>query len=278
MHKYQNYNLVIGGAKPNRNWQACSLFGLESYGDKKKLHRSHGYTLGQLNIDGDIVEIHIWPRIAHRHQAGHWQIIADTSSTITEGESLPVESIKLPRKAQAKHALKGTTTKPFRVLLLATDTDLSETRNSIAEHLRTALGVEATKGSISPPDPSVYDLVVLLQGWWWDSGGAVKAWQKAPASRRLAFVVDEDSDWPPRRISEIAAGNEIQNFRDALVDPKFFHLPEELPEKVGAVVTSILQSRVGDDGMGLREWERAYLSFRLPAWKSGERLSAQGTC
>lgn len=206
MHKYQNYNLVIGGAKPKRHWQACSLFGLEYYGNKKKLNRSHGYTLGQLNMHGDIVDIYIWPRIAQRHQAGHWHIVADTSSTLTEGESLPVASIKLPRKAQAKHTSKRTTTKPFRVLLLATDTDLSGTRNAIAEHLKRALGVEATKGAaISPPDPSVYDLVVLLQG----CGGTVVAlskpgikhlcrgawyssWMKIATGRRDVLL-----KWPP---------------------------------------------------------------------------------
>lgn len=74
----------------------------------------------------------------------------------------------------------------------------------------------------------------------------------------------------------MAAGNEIQKFRDALVDPKFFNLPEELPEKVGAVVTTILQSRAGDDGMGLQDCERAYLSFRLPAWRSGRTALSPG--
>jgi hypothetical protein len=87
------------------------------------------------------------------------------------------------------------------------------------------------------------------------------------------LLVGDVGDWPPFRLVELAANNEIKAFRSTVKDANYFEHPKELPEKVGQIVTVLLQSKTGDERLGLRDWERAYMDFRLPAWRSGRTAS-----
>jgi hypothetical protein len=277
MHEPKNYAQATGGADAKRFWQGCSLFGLEYYGDKKEETRLHGYTAGSIRLNGDTCHLLLWPRKAALHQAGHQHIVADDSVTLIDGESLPPENIPFSRKPRATTSPKPKSP-PFRVLILSTDKDLASARTAIAEHLRRALGVEVAVGSVdSAIDPNEFTLVILLQGWWWDNGGVAQLWERTLITKRVAFVVNEMSEWPPRLLTERDAEQDILQFRGKLSEhPHYFDRPEELPEKVGTLVTALMQSETGNEGVGLKEWERTYLAFRLPAWKSGRTALSPG--
>jgi len=98
MHEHRDYSISTGGEQSRRYWQACSLFGLESYGEKQKADRRHGYIAGRIEIEGDVGHIRLWPRVATRHRAGHWQIIRDPLSNLEIDEGTSAESFNLRRK------------------------------------------------------------------------------------------------------------------------------------------------------------------------------------
>jgi tetratricopeptide (TPR) repeat protein len=95
MHEHSSYKVSVGGARSRRYWQGCSLFGLEFYGEKQEAERRHGYTAARIEVDGSIGRIRLWPRVAERHQAGHWHIIPDPRSTLERDGGTPAESIEL---------------------------------------------------------------------------------------------------------------------------------------------------------------------------------------
>ena len=88
-------------------------------------------------------------------------------------------------------------------------------------------------------------------------------------------MVDENSDWPPRRLVEITADHEVRKFRTKVENGKIFEKLEDLPELVGKATTEKLQSMHGESRVGLADWERRYLDFRLPAWRSGRTALSQ---
>jgi hypothetical protein len=84
MHEGSFTSLSQGGANPRRRLQGCSLFGMEGWGDDKK-DRRHGYSVGQLKIDGDAAELRVWPRSAMPKPDGGWTIDRDTSFDLPRG-------------------------------------------------------------------------------------------------------------------------------------------------------------------------------------------------
>lgn len=172
----------------------------------------------------------------------------------------------------------------FSILLLATDTDLKESREAIALHLKKSLGVSVTSNNgDNSLDATTFDQIILVQGWWWDDGKAAQHWLHAPESRRTAFFISENGDWPPFRLIELASTEDIKAFRATIENPNYFDEPKELAEKVGQAVTVFVQGKTGDERLGLRDWERTYMDFRLPAWRGGRTaspghlLEAEGT-
>jgi hypothetical protein len=96
MHEPAAVALSQGGAEPRREWQGCSLFGLEEWGEgaaKKK--RLHGYDAGMIELDGTVARLRHWPRKAEPHLAGHIHIVANTSYTLEDDEGTPPEQIAL---------------------------------------------------------------------------------------------------------------------------------------------------------------------------------------
>lgn len=269
MHEHKTYAESRGGAKPRHHWQSPSVFGLEFFG--KKESRQHGYTAGRMEVEGSRTSVRLWPRIAARHQSGHLHIVPDPSSSLDSEGSLTIDPIYVNRSTPSGASPRGSS---FSILLLATDNDLKEVREAIALHLKKSLGVSVTSsagdGSI---DATTYDQIILVQGWWWDDGKAARRWQEAPESRRTALLVSENVNWPPFRLAELTSTGAIREFRATVEEPTYFDDPKELPEKVGEVVTALLQRKTGDERLGLRDWERAYMDFRLPAWRGGRTAS-----
>ena len=74
---------------------------------------------------------------------------------------------------------------------------------------------------------------------------------------------------------EVAPDSQIREFRAILEPSVQFNRVDQLPELVGAVVTQRLQATQRLTDIGLRDWERAYLDFRLPAWRLGRTARSQ---
>jgi len=168
----------------------------------------------------------------------------------------------------------------FQVLIAATNIDLEDARARAANYLRQAMGVTVVETSVSDiPDPSQFNLIILLQGWWWSDGALAKLYEATEPSKRVALIADENSDnWPPRKLVERGKQETIETFRASLIDPLYFSHPEQIPEKVGELVTSALEKArqsLGSEDWSLRPWERSYLAYRLPAWSAGR--TAAGT-
>src|ERR1039458_4089290 len=267
MHEIRNVTQSIGGAPSQRLWQGASLFGLELYADQ--FERRHGYSVGQLGITGNIGSVRTWPRLAQKHQAGHWHFVRDGSTTLQSDEGTLSEEC-LVRSPVAK---PSTHKRVFRVLLLSTEEDLKASRSAVADHLQKSHGIEV--GQSSRSGAGGYNFVVLIQSWRWDGGAVSRLWNEVEPARRVAFLTDEQSDWPPHRLVEVPAYKETVEFRFALGLGHKFSIPEQLPELVGAVVTERLQQYAGVESSGLRSWERNYLEFRIPAWRSGRTALSQ---
>src|SRR5215472_5092642 len=110
-----------------------------------------------------------------------------------------------PVAAKLRELLAATAAVPPQpvIRIISTDPDLGDARLRLAEHLKNALGISAVAEPVDPDTTLTrIDLLVLVQGFWWDTGRVANAWRKAQTKRRLAFISDPDADWPPRRLSE----------------------------------------------------------------------------
>jgi hypothetical protein len=87
LHEPDLRSVAVGGADAHRRLQGCSLFAIEGWGEHKQEPRIHGYSVGQLRINGDIADLRICPRRAVRRQGG-WNIERDTSFTLPKDESM----------------------------------------------------------------------------------------------------------------------------------------------------------------------------------------------
>jgi predicted MPP superfamily phosphohydrolase len=277
MHEPRSYSQTTSGAKPKRYLQACSLFGMETYGESSELKRLHGYAAGKIQFQNDRGEILLWPRKAEDHHAGHLHIVPDPNTTLEKDGKMLFGSVIRTRMSTNRLTDTRRAKPIFRVLILSTDIDLGEAKRNVSDYLTKSLGVEVdTSSGLEDFEWEKYDLIVHLQGWWWDGGHAASTSKTVPESKRLNFVVDDESDWPPRRLSEATADSEIKTFIGELEEKHIFRHPDDLPEMIGELVTNVLQAETGNDVVGLFDWERAYLSFRLPAWQSGRTASSSG--
>jgi predicted MPP superfamily phosphohydrolase len=93
MHEPAAHTLAQGGADARREWQGCSLFGLEDWGEDGKKQRLHGYSAGRVELTRGNGSIRMWPRRAEQQQAGHRHIVADHSYTLEEDEGTRPEPV-----------------------------------------------------------------------------------------------------------------------------------------------------------------------------------------
>lgn len=86
MHEHYAISRSVGGGSALRIWQGSSLFGLEHFGDANEEDRRHGYSAGQITINGNAGQIRHWPRIARRYENDGWIIVPDYESCILEDD------------------------------------------------------------------------------------------------------------------------------------------------------------------------------------------------
>lgn len=95
MHETAIRSTSVGGGKPVRLWQTCSLFGLEKFGDPPTIDRRHGYSAGRLEFTANQIKIRQWPRRATKDANG-WRFDPDNENCVlveadggTEPELVP---------------------------------------------------------------------------------------------------------------------------------------------------------------------------------------------
>ncbi len=163
---------------------------------------------------------------------------------------------------------------PFRVQLLATESDLGETRQKVASYLRQQ-GIEVCDASTAARD---CDHLVLLQAWQWQAGALVQIWEHVPKEKRSLFLIAPTAAWPAHLI-EMSACADLARFREQHgLAAHSFDRTEVLPAMVGELLDPIRRAHqpAGAPETGLSPVERAYLTLNLPAWRNGRNQLALG--
>ena len=75
LHEAAYTRIGVAGTKIKNIWQGRSLFGLEYFNGKEQ--RSHGYTAGKIELDGDKRILTIWPRLDHHYRNAGRKVIPD---------------------------------------------------------------------------------------------------------------------------------------------------------------------------------------------------------
>lgn len=84
MHENATRSTTIGGGQPLRQWQGCSLFGMEKFGEPPTTDRRHGYAAGRLELPPTGVgALRLWPRRAFKDANG-WRLERDTEACTLE--------------------------------------------------------------------------------------------------------------------------------------------------------------------------------------------------
>jgi predicted MPP superfamily phosphohydrolase len=85
MHDTVFREISEGATEAKHIWQGRSLFGLEYFGKEENIQRSHGYTAGQIELNGEKGRLIFWPRKAYL-QGGQRNIIPDQSIKLTDNQ------------------------------------------------------------------------------------------------------------------------------------------------------------------------------------------------
>lgn len=107
MHATDLLGISQGGGAMRREWQACSLFGMEKSGEPPAVDRRHGYSLGRIEFEGEDATIRCWPRRA-RNLNG-WKLVADEDRGDLEDDGgTPAELLPRKRRTVRKENGRGT--------------------------------------------------------------------------------------------------------------------------------------------------------------------------
>ncbi len=83
MHESNFTTIGSAGAVQRNTNQEHSLFGLETWGEKRE--RRHGYSLGEITIEGARAQLRFWPRRLQKRQGGSSSFDRDTTWSIPRG-------------------------------------------------------------------------------------------------------------------------------------------------------------------------------------------------
>jgi len=93
MHDTFYREIAEGGTDTQRIWQGRSLFGLKFFGNK--VERSHGYTAGKIELNGDTGTLIFWPREARLQQGWQRRIVPDYYIALTDDQHTNPSDFKL---------------------------------------------------------------------------------------------------------------------------------------------------------------------------------------
>jgi hypothetical protein len=105
-HMHENRLLTTRrGGSPNaaRLLQACSIFGMDKFGEPPTVQRSHGYVVGQIKVEDGQASLRYWPRTATKG-TGAWRFIPDHDNAELEYDQATAPESRPYRKANHKPA------------------------------------------------------------------------------------------------------------------------------------------------------------------------------
>ncbi|EDN71044.1 Extracellular ligand-binding receptor [Beggiatoa sp. PS] len=93
LHEANSLWISEGGAEPKYIWQSRSLFGLEYFFEKDgtKIERSHGYTVGKIELKRETGTLTFLPRRETRLQGGEKDVVPEYSIKLTNEHTIPKE-------------------------------------------------------------------------------------------------------------------------------------------------------------------------------------------
>ena len=93
MHEPTFRSIALGGGEQRRGLQGSSLFGLETWGENE-VQRKHGYSLGELRLENEQLQLRIWPRRAIQKPDGSRKLERDTQAFhLEEGDGGTIPQI-----------------------------------------------------------------------------------------------------------------------------------------------------------------------------------------
>ena len=96
MHESCARGYSAGFGKVRWHWQGSSLFGMEHFGEEAERTRNHGYSAGVLELDGESLEMRIFPR---RGVPPTWRFEPDVTGAILEEDwGAPIRIGASPRR------------------------------------------------------------------------------------------------------------------------------------------------------------------------------------
>lgn len=96
LHEATYQDIAEGGGEAQHTWQGRSLFGLEDFGEKRKLKRSHGYTAGIIKLNGDRGRLVFFPRES-RLQGKYRNIVPDYHFNLNDQQHTNPREFKLQK-------------------------------------------------------------------------------------------------------------------------------------------------------------------------------------
>jgi len=97
-----------GSRDATRPCQACSVFGMDKFGEPPKNQRAHGYTAGRIEFGEKDAHLRLWPRIA-TNKTRRWRFIPDQEhAELDNDEGTPAEPVAI--RSRAGGAPKATAT------------------------------------------------------------------------------------------------------------------------------------------------------------------------
>jgi predicted MPP superfamily phosphohydrolase len=101
LHEARYLAQSTGGAPELRVFQANSLFGIEPFGEAKKIERRHGYAVGRIELEGQTGQLTFWPRY-YEIKTGQWNVVVDPDVYIEKDEHTTPRSFPLKRAFQLR--------------------------------------------------------------------------------------------------------------------------------------------------------------------------------
>jgi len=142
-----------GSQHPVLLCQGNSVFGMEKSDDQLGSQRSHGYSAGRIEFDGNQMTLRLWPRIANRG-AGRWRFVPDYNMELLQDGGTTPEDVPRRRLSRTKAPVGQQSTQGRPAVVKA---KTAATRIRISQRPRIRLGEQTT---ISRKD--IYELMLWL--------------------------------------------------------------------------------------------------------------------